>query len=105
MANFRKGTWKLGENIRSVGGGEMYYLATLKHVINLNTQKSFTGLDYEWSLPESDARTGFVFSFLFFSFGGGLLMSFHGHSCPSIMIICIQPRRYWPIVDIIYESF
>ncbi len=23
MANFRKGTWKLGENIRCVGGGEI----------------------------------------------------------------------------------
>ncbi len=23
MANFRKGTWKLGENIRRVGGGEI----------------------------------------------------------------------------------
>ncbi len=23
MVNFRKGTWKLGENIRCVGGGEI----------------------------------------------------------------------------------
>ncbi len=28
------------------------------------------------------------FSFL----GSGFLKSFHRHSCPSIMIICIQPR-------------
>ncbi len=26
----------------------------------------------------------------YFFLGAGLLMSFHGHSCPSIMIICIQ---------------
>ncbi len=32
----------------------------------------------------------FFFSFL----GAGLLMSFHGHSCPSIMIICIQPQTW-----------
>ncbi len=30
----------------------------------------------------------FIFFFSLFS----LLMSFHGHSCPSIMIICIQPQ-------------
>ncbi len=25
MTNFRKGTWKLGENIRCVGGGEIIF--------------------------------------------------------------------------------
>ncbi len=29
MANFRKGTWKLRENIRYVGGGEVSYIKTL----------------------------------------------------------------------------
>ncbi len=64
---------------------------TLKHVINLKTQKSFIGL---WmSLSESDARNRvFIFFFFFFFLGSGFLMSFHRHSCPSIMIICIQPR-------------
>ncbi len=32
--------------------------------------------------------------FFFFFRGAGLLMSFHGHSCPSIMIICIQPQTW-----------
>ncbi len=31
-------------------------------------------------------------SLSFFFLGSGFLMSFHRHSCPSIMIICIQPR-------------
>ncbi len=44
MANFRKGTWKLGENIRCVGGGEIITDIKTKHVINLNTHKSFAGL-------------------------------------------------------------
>ncbi len=30
----------------------------------------------------------------FFFFSTGLLMSFHGHSCPSIIIICIQPQTW-----------
>ncbi len=48
---------------------------------------------YECSLPENDVRASF--SSFFFSFrGAGLLMSFHGHSCPSIMIICIQPQTW-----------
>ncbi len=90
MVNFRKGAWKLGENIRCVGGGEIitdikktrYYPQHPKKVLH----------DYECSLPESDARASFS-PFLFFPFlSAGLLMSFHGHSCPSIMIICIQPQ-------------
>ncbi len=33
--------------------------------------------------------------FFFLSFlGAGLLMSFQGRSCPSIMIICIQPQTW-----------
>ncbi len=32
-----------------------------------------------------------LFVFVFF-LGSELLMSFHRHSCPSIVIICIQPR-------------
>ncbi len=32
--------------------------------------------------------------FFFFFLGAGLLMSFHGHSCPSVMIICIQPQAW-----------
>ncbi len=41
------------------------------------------------ALSESEARFHlFFFFFLLFSFlGAGLLMSFHGHSCLSIMII------------------
>ncbi len=58
---------------------------TLKHVINVNSQKSFTGL---WS----DARASL--SLFFFFFGAGLLMSFHRHICPSIMIICIQLQTW-----------
>ncbi len=43
--------------------------------------------DYECSLPKNDARV----SFFYYSFlGAGLLMSFHRHSCPSIMIIGFQ---------------
>ncbi len=35
------------------------------------------------------------FHLFFFSFiGAGLLRSFHGHSCPSVMIICIQPQTW-----------
>ncbi len=38
-------------------------------------------------------KYGFHLSFFFYSFlGAGLLMSFHGHSCPSIMIIFFQPQ-------------
>ncbi len=76
-------------NIRCVGGGEI--ITDIKRVIYLNIQKSFTG-SYECSLPESDARASFSSSSFFL--GGGLLMSFHGHSCPSIMIICIQPQTW-----------
>ncbi len=32
--------------------------------------------------------------FIFYFLGAGLLLSFHGHSCPSIMIICIQPQTW-----------
>ncbi len=62
-------------------------LPTLKHVFNINAiaKKSFTGLGI-------DARASFSpFSF-FFSFSARLLMSFHGYSCLSIMIICIQTQ-------------
>ncbi len=37
---------------------------------------------------------GLRFHLFFFFLGAGLLMSFHGHSCPSIMIIYIQPQRW-----------
>ncbi len=30
----------------------------------------------------------------FFFLAAGFLMSFHGHSCPSIMIICVQPQTW-----------
>ncbi len=50
-------------NIRCVGGGEI--ITTLKNVINVNSQKSFTGL--------SDARFHF---FIIVSLGAGLLLSF-----------------------------
>ncbi len=37
-------------------------------------------------------KQAIIFFFFFFFFGSGFLKSFHRHSCPSIMIICIQPR-------------
>ncbi len=37
---------------------------------------------------------GLRFHLFFFFLGGGLLICFHGHSCPSIMIICIQPQTW-----------
>ncbi len=65
-----------------------------KHIINLNTQKGFKGLwFYECSLPESDARASFSYIYIYF-LGAGLLMSFHGLSCPSIMITCILPQTW-----------
>ncbi len=89
MVNFRKGAWKLGENIRCVGGGEI--ITDKKNTLLTSTPKKVLH-DYECSLPESDTRTSFS-PFSFFPFlGAGLLMFFHGHSCPSIMIICIQPQ-------------
>ncbi len=78
MAKFRKGTWKQRILDALV---VVKLLPTLKHVINVNNQKSFHRI---MNVPESDAR---VSSFYFL--GAGLLMSFHGHSCPSIMIICM----------------
>ncbi len=32
--------------------------------------------------------------YFFFFLGAGLQMSFHRHSCPSIVIICIQPQTW-----------
>ncbi len=52
MANFRKGTWKLRENIRCVGGEIITDIKT-----HFNTQKS-----YECNLPKSDARASFYWS-------------------------------------------
>ncbi len=57
-----------------------------KHVIYVNSQKSFTGLRMYLEVMHR-------LHLLFFSFlGAGLLMSFPGYSCPSIMIICSQPQ-------------
>ncbi len=51
-------------------------LLTLKHVINVNSQKKFI-----MNVPESDARASFPLSLSFIFLGTGLLMSFHGNSC------------------------
>ncbi len=40
MANFRKGTWKLGENILDALV-VVKLLQTIKHIINFNTPKHF----------------------------------------------------------------
>ncbi len=52
-------------------------LPTLKHVINIKSQKKvYYECVWNWC-------TGFVFTFFFFSsLGAGLLISFHGNSCP-----------------------
>ncbi len=34
----------------------------------------------------------FILLGFYLFFGAGLLMSFHGHICPSVMIICVQPQ-------------
>ncbi len=47
--------------------------------------------NYECSLPKCDVL---CFHLFFFFFGAGLLMSFHGRNCPSIMIICVQPQTW-----------
>ncbi len=60
------------------------------HMCNHQKQKFHRTIN----VPESDARLHLFFFFL----AAGLLMSFHGHSCPSIMIICIQPQS-WAGVD------
>ncbi len=65
-------------------------LADIKNVINLNTPKFQQ--DYECSLIWKWARFHLFFFFFFFFLGAGLLMSFHGHSCLSILITWIQPR-------------
>ncbi len=56
MANFHKGTWKLRENIVSL---VVKLLPTLKHVINVYSQKKF-----HWTMKEaeSDARISSFFS-------------------------------------------
>ncbi len=65
-AHFRKGTWKLRENIRCVGGGE---------VLDIKRFKSKVLQDYdEFSLPQSDARASYS-SFYFLV--ARLLKSFH----------------------------
>ncbi len=65
-------------------------LPILKHVLNINSQKSFTGL---WMYLKVTHGLRFHL-FIFFFLGAGLLLSFHGHSCPWIMIICIQPQTW-----------
>ncbi len=66
MVNFRKGTWKLGENIRCVGGGEI--ITDIKKNTLLTSTPKKVLHDYECSLPESDAQASFSpFFFLPFS--------------------------------------
>ncbi len=89
MANFRKGTWKLGENIRCFGDGEI--ITDIKKRYQPQHPK-FNGI-MSVALSENEARFHlFCFDFVVVVFGARLLMSFHGHSCLSIMIIWIQPR-------------
>ncbi len=65
MANFRKGTWKLRENTLLV----VKLLPTL-----ISTAKKKFHVDYECSLPESDAQASSFFSF-FFSRGTAVVFS------------------------------
>ncbi len=60
------------QNIRCVGGGDI--ITEIKHVIDVNSQKSLL-----WMSLKVMHRLCFNF---FSSLGGGLLMSFHGNSCP-----------------------
>ncbi len=43
-----------------------------------------------------------TFSSFFFFLGAGLLMSFHGHSCPSIVIICVQGTGTGMVCQILF---
>ncbi len=60
-------------------------LPTLKRFINVNSQKSFIGL---W---------------MYLKWSTGLLMSFHGYSCPSIMIICIQLQTWGARIETLFH--
>ncbi len=66
MVNLCKGTWKLTENIKLVGGGEISDIKT----------------------RQQPKKVSLLLLFSFF-LGARLHMSFHRHSCQSIMIICI----------------
>ncbi len=59
---FCKGTWKLTENIKADALLVVKLLPTLKHVINVNSQKKFHRV---MNVPESDA---WFFILGFFSF-------------------------------------
>lgn len=87
MANFRKGTCKTQRILDAL---VVKLLPILKHVLNVNSQKSFTGL---WMYLKVTHGLRFHL-FIFFFLGAGLLLFFHGHSCPWIMIICIQPQTW-----------
>ncbi len=50
--------------------------------------------DYERKLPESYVRASSWPFFNFYFLFAGLLMSFSGHSCPSIIIICSQSQTW-----------
>ncbi len=63
-------------------------MVKLLDIINVNSQKSFTGLWTHMKMMHGLHLGLFSFSFL----GPGLLMSFPGHSFRSFMIICIQPQ-------------
>ncbi len=63
-------------------------MVKLLDIININSQKSFTGLWTYMKMMHGLHLGLFSFSFL----GPGLLMSFPGHSFRSFMIICIQPQ-------------
>ncbi len=98
MANFQKGTWKLGENIRYVVDGEIItnIKATLPTLLTTPTAKKISQ-DYECTWKWC---TGFIF-FSFSFLGAGLLKSLHGHSCvhqlhSAAIIRCKQARmREW----------
>ncbi len=53
------------------------------------TKNKFT----RWMFLKVMHRLRFHLFFLFF--GGGLLMSLHWHSCPSVMIICSHPHSHF----------
>ncbi len=59
-------------------------LPILKHFINLNTENKFHRIMNVAYLKVTQ-RALFSSCFVYF-LGGGLLMSFHRHSCPSILI-------------------
>ncbi len=89
MANFHKWTWKLRENIRCVGGGEIITdIKTCYEPQNPNKFHRIMNVAYLKVMHAIGSSSFFFFFFL----GSRFLMSFHRHSFPSIMIICIQPR-------------